>query len=436
MRSRYRLPLLITLLICLPTLRASGQEDAQGAPQPEATAAQIAFQPIDADFRNLYQSLRNLGGIGTDERIAIRGLLDRVGEFNQAHPDHAPSVAMMIQLSRWLGIEDQLPDLYRRLASLQPDNIKVALAALQYQTRSDGRTPDELHDEYRRLYDRFPDRPEVLAAWAEHLRKLSQYTQAVAVLEAADLDPAAQPDAVYTLAHCLFAEHQFQKAHDTLSSIPDATLARRLDLQRRVQEHREPFQQYAELWQQEQAIRAEEAVAGDLPQVQIVTSKGPIILELFENQAPNTVANFISLAEAGFYDSSAFHRYEPDFMIQGGDPNTKPGAEGRPGVGDPGYFIPDEHRDENLRRHHFRGSVAMANRGGPDTAGCQFYLTHKPTWWLNGKNTVFGRIIDGLDLARTLREGDQIITVAVISKRDHPYEPRTLERGSVEVQPR
>lgn len=152
-----------------------------------------------------------------------------------------------------------------------------------------------------------------------------------------------------------------------------------------------------------------------LPVVTIETSKGTITLELFEDDAPNTVANFINLAEKGFYDDLTFHRVIEDFMIQGGDPRGT-------GTGGPGYKI----RDEINRRHHLRGVISMANTGEPDSGGSQFFITHKATPWLDGKHTVFGRVTEGMEAVDSIEQGDKIIKVTVVSKREHPYEPETL----------
>lgn len=189
---------------------------------------------------------------------------------------------------------------------------------------------------------------------------------------------------------------------------------------------------YQALWVQEQAIRAKEAAAtGDarLPRVLFKTNKGDIELELFENEAPNTVANFISLVEKKKYDGIAFHRVIPNFMAQGGDPNTLDKDPSNDGMGGPGYNIACECYEPNARIH-FQGSLSMAH-AGKDSGGSQFFLTHLPTSHLNpnvdeGKgHTVFGRIVKGLDVAAGLRQGDRIITATVLFKRKHPYTPKT-----------
>ena len=186
--------------------------------------------------------------------------------------------------------------------------------------------------------------------------------------------------------------------------------------------------EYKELWEKEQAIRAEEEKQNDLPRVKLETTKGDIVLELFENEAPDTVGNFVSLVEKGFYDGTPFHRVLKNFMAQGGDPKGD-------GTGGPGYQIFCECYKEDYRRH-FRGSLSMAH-SGRDTGGSQFFLTFRPTSHLNGRHTCFGRIIEGMDvLARLQRidpeapsnaQPDKIVKAEVLRKRDHAYAPKKVE---------
>ena len=153
--------------------------------------------------------------------------------------------------------------------------------------------------------------------------------------------------------------------------------------------------QYRELWAKEQAIRAAEAKADDLPRVKLKTSKGDIVIELFENEAPQATANFITLVKSGFYNGVTFHRVLPQFMAQGGDPKGD-------GTGGPGYSIRCECYQPNYR-HHFRGSLSMAH-AGRDTGGSQFFLTFMQTPHLDGKHTVFGRVIEGMEVLGELQE--------------------------------
>jgi len=185
--------------------------------------------------------------------------------------------------------------------------------------------------------------------------------------------------------------------------------------------------EYQKLWDREQKFRAAEAKADNLPRVLMKTSEGDITFELFEDQAPNTVANFISLVEKGFYNGLPFHRVIGGFMAQGGDPQGN-------GTGGPGYAIACECYKDNAR-DHFRGSLSMAH-AGKDTGGSQFFITFRPTPHLNRKHTVFGRVIDGFDVlekltrrnpgAQNAPEPSKIIEATVLRKRDHEYKPETL----------
>lgn len=192
------------------------------------------------------------------------------------------------------------------------------------------------------------------------------------------------------------------------------------------------IKQYQEMWKTEQELQAAEAKADDLPRAVLKTTKGDIVVELFENQAPNTVANFISLVEKELYDGIKFHRVLANFMAQGGDPNGD-------GTGGPGYTIPDE-IDRSDFRNHFRGSLSMAKTAAPDSGGSQFFLMFRPSGPaagnnLNGKHTVFGRVVDGLDVLWRLQrinpeeptpgvKPDRILEAKVLRKRDHAYVPK------------
>lgn len=132
------------------------------------------------------------------------------------------------------------------------------------------------------------------------------------------------------------------------------------------------------------------------------TSRGPIRVELLADKAPLTVANFVNLAQRGFYNGLNFHRVIADFMIQGGCPEGS-------GRGGPGYRFEDETRNGVS---HERGVLSMAN-AGPNTNGSQFFITHIKTDWLDGKHTVFGKVVEGLDVVDAVKQGDLIESVAI-----------------------
>lgn len=133
----------------------------------------------------------------------------------------------------------------------------------------------------------------------------------------------------------------------------------------------------------------------------IATNNGVITAELNDRAAPTTVANFVNLAQRGFYDGLTFHRWERNFMIQGGDPQGD-------GTGGPGYRF----GGEIILRHNQPGILSMAN-SGPGTDGSQFFITHLATAHLNGKHSVFGKVIDGLPVVQALRRKDTIVSIRI-----------------------
>ena len=155
----------------------------------------------------------------------------------------------------------------------------------------------------------------------------------------------------------------------------------------------------------------------NLPRVEMQTSKGRIVIELFEDDAPNGVANFISLVEKKYYDGQKFHRVIPNFMVQGGDINSTNDNPADDGQGGPGYTI----KTDLNKRKHFRGSFSYAN-AGLNTDGSQFFLCVIPTTWLDGRHAVFGRIIEGQSVADSLVKNDELTKVKILYKRNHSYE--------------
>ena len=140
------------------------------------------------------------------------------------------------------------------------------------------------------------------------------------------------------------------------------------------------------------------------------TNHGPIEVELFDDDAPKTVENFLKLARDGFYDGVVFHRIIPDFMIQGGDPTGT-------GMGGPGYSFEDEFNEHKVER----GALAMAN-AGPNTNGSQFFVvTAQATPWLDGKHTVFGRVTSGMEAVDSIEQ-------TATDGQDKPLEPVVIER--------
>jgi len=133
----------------------------------------------------------------------------------------------------------------------------------------------------------------------------------------------------------------------------------------------------------------------------IETEEGTLVLELFATDVPQTVNNFVFLAREGFYDNITFHRVIADFMAQAGDPTGT-------GSGGPGYTFADEFTEHT----HVTGALSMAN-SGPNTNGSQFFITYDPEHHLNGKHSVFGQLIEGMDVLKRIKQGDKIIQITI-----------------------
>jgi cyclophilin family peptidyl-prolyl cis-trans isomerase len=208
------------------------------------------------------------------------------------------------------------------------------------------------------------------------------------------------------------------------------------------------------LWQRELTLRRTEEKAQNLPLVRLTiehrvfsresreaqpvakaTGTGEVVIELFEDEAPAAVANFLSLAESGFYNGTLFHWAEAGHMVVGGDPNTKNDNPEDDGLGGPGYAIPDEYSSPKARGH-FRGTISTV-QNKPATAGSQFFITLIPSPEFDGHSTAFGRVIQGqevldqITIGRTNRQigefgmiipGDRLVKVEVLRKRPHPYQ--------------
>ena len=189
-------------------------------------------------------------------------------------------------------------------------------------------------------------------------------------------------------------------------------------------------------------IRQAESLKNDLPRVELKTSKGTVVVELFENEAPGTVGNFVFLVENGYFDGMLFHRVIEGFVAQTGGFKLDESGERRGGVG-PGYEIKCECYEPNARKH-FTGCLSMAKKPGQrDSGGSEFYMTLQRTDFLDGKHTVFGRVLSGYSTLENLERThllnqyeqdipiedvieDKIISAKVLRKRAHKYQPNRV----------
>ncbi|MBQ7280928.1 MAG: peptidylprolyl isomerase [Bacteroidales bacterium] len=147
-------------------------------------------------------------------------------------------------------------------------------------------------------------------------------------------------------------------------------------------------------------------------QAEIKTAKGTMIADLYDKEVPGTVANFVTLAQKGFYNGLRFHRVIPNFVIQGGCPYSRTIGDPRVGTGGPGYHIKCETNGD--KQYHDRGVLSMAH-AGKDTGGSQFFICHnrENTQHLDGVHTCFGRVVEGLDVIDKIRANDEIISITI-----------------------
>lgn len=325
-------------------------------------------------------------------------------------------------------LAQQRQEVIKEFAELRDTTVKVMEALISTTTESLKSAPedpglldvrseayllynrdDEAADDLEKLVKMRPDDTDLALKTGRIEQRLNRFDGAVGNLEKYLKKDPSNLETRMLLAVSYFAVHRFEEA----LGLFEAALKEKLEPEQKetTEQFRKMAAGYVDLWKSEQGIRTREAKADDLPRILLTTTKGEIELELFENEAPNTVANFIELTSKKYYDGLKFHRVIPGFMAQGGCPRGD-------GTGDPGYRFKDEL--SGSIRSHFRGSLSMAN-SGPDTNGSQFFLTHLPAEWLNGKHTVFGRVVRGQDVVDRLRVGDAIIKTEVKRKRDHPY---------------
>lgn len=239
------------------------------------------------------------------------------------------------------------------------------------------------------------------------------------------------------LGLALLKTNQFAQANEIIDKIPPNKLEDLEGVDNKLLMIRKPLEAAYE--QEAKTITAESE--DDLPRVELMTTKGPIIVELFENEAPDTVGNFIHLVESGFYTDVIFHRVIARFMAQTGLVTFSSNGYS---MKQPGYSIYDETKGG---RSHFSGYLSMAKTDQPNSGGGQFFITYEPTVFLDGRHTVFGRVIQGMENAGRLLPThemkeekdkppeevaiesitpDRILSAKVIRKRDHEYKPNKV----------
>ena len=280
-----------------------------------------------------------------------------------------------------------------------------------------------LDSAFERLLDANPTSEAAAIAWARELIAAARFERAITVIEQRNFSTRSI-DAKIVLGDAYTGILRFDSAQAAYNTAPQP---RSPEQQQAISKGTFRVQALRDMWDKELLAMARDQARDDLPLVELVTTKGSIQLELFEEEAPATVGNFIEHVEAGDYDGTTFHRILRGLGAQGGDPATASGAVGGNSTG--GWTIPDE-TDRLNRRSPLSGRVILAKQRpttgaaetpAPHTGGVQFVILFAPREDLDGNYTVFGRVFDGLDTARALNLTDTIATARVIRKRAHEY---------------
>jgi cyclophilin family peptidyl-prolyl cis-trans isomerase len=410
----------LAILVCLAARTALAQEAAPAAEgQAADAAAQPAEQPAAAEPAESQQPAADQPASPKPEAVAARQAFDPL--LRQWKETIAQISSVLKQRSEATGeqraqLDKQVGDLYKQADELIEQMSNVGLEVY----KADPKAYSDVNDT-------------LLAIARFHLTGTQtgdggdQYEKAIKLIKGL-IDAGAGDQwpqlylwgalSAYNTNDFDLAEQYFAKW--SAAGGGDAGLPQ--NLMESAAQYQQNLPAMKRAWEKESQLRQAEAKADDLPRVKLTTSKGDIVLEMFENEAPQSVANFITLVKQGFYDGVPFHRVLPGFMAQGGDPTGT-------GSGGPGYNIKDEQRLPNARKH-FRGVMSMANTGQPNSGGSQFFLTFVPTSFLDGRHAVFGRVIEGMDVAAAIKrrdpdnptgQPDKIIKAEVLRDRGHEY---------------
>jgi cyclophilin family peptidyl-prolyl cis-trans isomerase len=394
--------------LVLAVARANGQQpaaDSNAAEPPSANAADQAKAAFDQKFRQYKAIIREIERLQAEFQTADAARRNDINAALTGQVAHGQAVIN--------ELVEAATQAYRFAPNADPQIAEFLKAVARYYVagRDARNAPGQIDggDQYEQA---LPILKTLIDGGAEDRELLlwgflcafvtNDYDLAAKYLEKAQAMPPTEPDAA--------------------GAASDATMA----LVAKLAPVIDPYRRW---WAHEARLRAAEAKADNLPRVKLTTTKGEITLELFENEAPHTVANFITLVKTGYYNGALFHRVIPKFMAQGG-------AKTLDGSDRLGYAIRGEAARPGFRRH-FRGSLSMGLLpGNPDSGGAQFFITMVPTEHLDGQHTVFGRVVEGIevlaDLTRrqpaldpqrsaALPEPDRMIKAEVLRDRGHAY---------------
>lgn len=457
---------LALLLLCL--LQLATTAPAQETPDPHRE-----------DFlalRDLQRQVWRKINAGENVEADRRNLLAAADEYNLRHPNEPNGLQFAAEVATALGDDDAVDANYGRLLLVNPNLVRAGLAWAAYYydsqpsraeeilvtllsdapdnlaysmalyefyskkmpTKLDERfdriiqeapsneltgfltglgtvSPDLAVEFAERAKERWPEDPASISLLGTRLRWAARYEDAIEQFELLDDEILLRDDIGVAYADCLYATHRFTDAIAHLQAIEQRNLISDKKASQGVNFRLGTRPRMIQYWNEEQVIRNAEAERDDNPRATIVIDGTPVHVELFEDQAPVAVANFIHLADDGFYEGSDFHRVHPGLMSQAG---RRPGDEDP--YGGPGYFIEHEGSRDDARRH-FRGSLCMAATGKENRLGSQFYITHFPTSHLNTKHLVIGRVLDGQPHVEAMRGGERVDLVRITRRRPHDY---------------
>lgn len=380
----------------LATTCAVAQTPVKSPVSPAATAAKQAFEKLQQQWASLYGQLATKNQQKTDDKVGHSELDHEIEELTEQIEGMVDKIVSAGLDAHKTGLTDD-PMINSTL---------IAIAGFYV-------TGDPQGDGGDQCEKALPPIKSMLAAGLGKTSPELWLWGGVSAFCLSDFDLAAKYLAEAKKAGLLSDSPPGQGRNDPLNRVWQL-----------AKSHNDALLVTRQAWQKEQAIRVREAKSDNLPRVKFHTTRGDVVIELFEDDAPQAVANFITLVKSGFYDGVVFHRVLPAFMAQGGDPTGS-------GSGGPGYKIRCECHGQDYRKH-FRGSLSMAH-AGRDTGGSQFFLTFVPTSYLDGKHTVFGRVIAGMEAAAALKRRnpqaqgqkptpDKIIHAHVLRDRGHQYE--------------
>lgn len=382
------LSMLAALLVCPPG--APGQSTSKGDALPATTQDQPKSAAV-LEFEGL--------------RKRLNANRDEIAKLQRTMP---------------IGFPDKVADAEKRIEALKQENAQIEV---------------QVFDKAKAAFmsSETPDR----------LTSLIMINELRSVIEPRDKDDRFEPEKAIELVSAMlekFPEDIRLMRYGFLANFAverfdaaDALLAKMESIvgEKFPTAYRESLEKTNEKYQRELKIRRLENSTDDLPQVRLVTTEGDILVELFENHAPNTVANFISLIEQQFYNDRLFHLVRPGQYAITGSPNGD-------GSGSAGYRIRCECEAPEIR-HHFRGTLTMLT-SGKDQGGSQFMILHQPNTRLyDGKYTAFGRVLEGMDVVMKLKNVDlsgrtsttadvsKIVRTEIVRKRAHPYVPEKID---------